>query len=396
MLKIKYRKVYNRKNKLNRQGEALVQVEAYLDKRKIYFSTHIYVAPECWNREKSQIVNHPHRDELNGMIHEFILKLQWKELECWKKGIPVSLDVLRSEACNRPAGACDSFVSLGKQWVETSARRESTKQNLYTTLDLLDRFCRGLSLTKLTYAMLQDFECWLRMRRYQQNTIAKHLTHLRTLVKEAVRRGYLPAKNNPFYSYKIRTTAGKHVFLLPDELEKLESLVLPARKNVLQHVLDAFLFCCYTGLRYSDFTQLTAAHLIYIEGSLWLHFRTVKTNEEIRLPLYLLFQGKAVRLIRKYEAVADDFFCLKSNSSVNRDLEKLRRLAKLEKHFSFHSARHTNATLLIHYGVKITTVQKLLGHRSIKTTQLYGDVLRDTVVEDLKKCSYTSAVANRE
>ena len=387
MLKIKYRKVYNRKNKLNRQGEALVQVEAYLDKRKIYFSTHIYVAPECWNREKSQIVNHPHRDELNGMIHEFILKLQWKELECWKKGIPVSLDVLRSEACNRPAGACDSFVSLGKQWVETSARRESTKQNLYTTLDLLDRFCRGLPLTKLTYAMLQDFECWLRMRRYKQNTIAKHLTHLRTLVKEAVRRGYLPAKNNPFYSYKIRTTAGKHVFLLPDELEKLESLVLPARKNVLQHVLDAFLFCCYAGLRYSDFTSLSPANIVDIGQERWLIYHSVKTGTEVRLPLFVLFGGKALGILEKYQNRLEDFFRLGDNSNTNKRLRLIGQMAGVDTPISFHTARHTNATLLIYNGVNITTVQKLLGHKSVRTTQIYANVMDQTLVHDLKSHS---------
>ena len=396
MLKIRYRKVYNRKNRLNRQGEALIQVEASLNKRKVYFSTHIYIAPQYWNKEKSQIMKHPHQEELNGMIQEFLLKLQWKELECWKKGIPVSLDILKTGTETGTNHTHGSFVEMGKQWVDMSARRESSKQNLRTTLNLLEKFHRELPLSELTYSILQDFEYWLRIRRYRQNTIAKHMAHLRTLAREAIKRGYLRAEDNPFYSYKIRTTGGEHVFLLPEELEKLETLVLPERENVLQHSLDAFLFCCYTGLRYSDFTQLTAKHLIYIKGYLWLNFRTIKTDEEVSLPLYLLFDGKAVGLIRKYETKMSDFFCLKSNSSVNKDLEKLRKFAKLEKHFSFHSARHTNASLLIHYGVKITTVQKLLGHRSIKTTQLYSDVFHDSIVEDLKKCNYSSRKGDKE
>ena len=83
--KIKYRIVYNRKKVLNKKGEALIQIEAYLDKRKVYFSTHIYISPEQWNTQKRIIQNHPHQEELNRMIDEFILKLQWKELEYWKK-----------------------------------------------------------------------------------------------------------------------------------------------------------------------------------------------------------------------------------------------------------------------------------------------------------------------
>ena len=61
-------------------------------------------------------------------------------------------------------------------------------------------------------------------------------------------------------------------------------------------------------------------------------------------------------------------------------------MAGIEKHFSFHSARHTNATLLIYKGVNITTVQKLLGHRDLSTTQIYSDVMESTIVRDLKKC----------
>lgn len=50
----------------------------------------------------------------------------------------------------------------------------------------------------------------------------------------------------------------------------------------------------------------------------------------------------------------------------------------------FHLARHTCATLLVHQGVPITTVQKLLGHTSVKTTQIYSEVLSSTIVRDLK------------
>ena len=63
-------------------------------------------------------------------------------------------------------------------------------------------------------------------------------------------------------------------------------------------------------------------------------------------------------------------------------------MAGIEKHFSFHTARHTNATLLIYNGAQITTVQKLLGHRSIKTTQGYSDIFSGTIIKDLKKCKF--------
>lgn len=79
-------------------------------------------------------------------------------------------------------------------------------------------------------------------------------------------------------------------------------------------------------------------------------------------------------------------FSDKNNSSVNKELIRIGKLAKISKHFSFHSARHTNATLLIYKGANITTVQKLLGHKNLATTQIYGEVMGSTIIRDLKKC----------
>ena len=88
----------------------------------------------------------------------------------------------------------------------------------------------------------------------------------------------------------------------------------------------------------------------------------------------------------KYKGREDSFFLLPSNSLTNKYVNKLGNLAQIKTHLSFHSARHTNATLLIYMGVQITTVQKLLGHRNVKTTQGYSDILDETIVKDLMKC----------
>lgn len=70
---------------------------------------------------------------------------------------------------------------------------------------------------------------------------------------------------------------------------------------------------------------------------------------------------------------------------MNKELIIITRLAGLSKKVSFHTARHTNATLLIYNGVNITTVQKLLGHKSVKTTQIYTNVMDMTIISDLEK-----------
>ena len=91
-------------------------------------------------------------------------------------------------------------------------------------------------------------------------------------------------------------------------------------------------------------------------------------------------------ILHKYSRNPNLLFSLKPNSSVNKELKKIGELAQIQKHFSFHTARHTNASLLIYEGVPITTVQKLLGHQSIKTTEGYSNVFPSTIINDLKRC----------
>lgn len=387
MEKISYRLVYNRKNNLNDRGMALIQVEAYYKKKKMYFSTHIYVTPEQWNKRQQMIVLHPQSEILNRMLDEYILKLQWMELKGWKQGEEISLDLLKQPICTQRRSDADSFIRLGRKWVEQSTRRESTKNNLYTTISLLHEFTPNVFVQEISYSFLKDFESHLIKKGLGVNTVAKHLRHLRTLINEAVRQDLLSAESNPFRKYQIRSTTSKHTFLLPNELTKLETLVLPIRYRHLQHTLDAFLFCCYTGLRYSDFTHLTEQNLVkFDKRNMWIIFKSIKTGIEVQIPIYLLFQGKAVSVLHKYIDNINSFFVLKPNSSVNKELIKIGKLARIDKHFSFHTARHTNATLLIHEGVPITTVKKLLGHQSIKTTEVYSNVFSTTIINDLKKC----------
>lgn len=385
MKKISYRLVYNRKKHLNANGKALIQVEAYLTGQKAYFSTHIYVKPEQWDSKHGRIVLHPHEEALNRMLDEFLLNLQYRELEGWKQGKSVALSLLKTEL---PEVTEERFFAFGRKWVEHSERKRSTRKNLNTTLALVQEFRPHLNISDIDYAFLLQFESFLKQRALKTNTIAKHLFHLRTFYNEAVREGLAASESSPFTKYKIRTTESRHVFLLPEELEKLEKLALTLEGKPLCHSLDAFLFCCYTGLRYSDFTKLSEKNLVCPDKKhAWLLFKSQKTGVESQLPLDLLFQGKAVRILEKYED-KNSFFRLKPNPDVNKDLIRIGKLAQIEKHFSFHSSRHTNATLLIYSGAKLTTVQKLLGHRSIKTTQIYGEVFSQTLVNDLKKCKF--------
>lgn len=385
MKKIKYRIVYNRKKQLDSQGKALVQVEAYLSGKKSYFSTHIYLKPSQWSARTSSVSNHPHAEELNYMLEEFMLNLQMRELEAWKQGKEICLQLLKE--IHEDTAVENKLIPFGRKWIENSPIRESTKSNLNTTLSLLETFSSGITFRQLDYKTLLSFEQFLKNKKLGTNTIAKHFRHIRTILNEAIRQGLITKELSPFTEYKIKTTESHHTYLLPEELEKLEHITLSRKRHALCHSLDAFLFCCYTGLRYSDFIRMEQKNFIQSDNGLWMVFKSQKTGAVTQLPLSHLFQGKAVRILCRYTDI-NDFFHIKPNASVNKDLIRIGKLAGLAKHFSFHTARHTNATLLLYKGVQLATVQKLLGHRNIKTTQVYGEVLPQTIVKELKKCKF--------
>lgn len=389
MEKIRYRLVYNRKKHLNKQGTALVQVEASLNQRKIYFKTNIYIKPEHWDKRTSQVIGHPQANDLNSMLFEFVLHLQGIELALWKRGVPATLSLLK-DAMKKNLPINITFPIFAKEYVQHSDRRESTKENLFTTITVLQEFRPGLDFKDITYTFLKDFEVYLREKGNGINTVAKHLRQLRTLVNEAINQGYIHADAYPFRKFKIKQEKGRHEFLTPDELKKLENLEVHDLK--LRHVLDAFLFCCYVGLRFSDFCQLTPSNFIRVNGKRWLHFKSIKTGIELRLPLHLLFEGKALAILDRN--CITEFASLGSNSEVNKALSVITSMARIKKHVTYHTARHTCATLLIHQGVPITTVQKLLGHTSVKTTEIYSEILSSTILRDLKAIKRKRVVSN--
>lgn len=383
MDKIIYSLVYNRKKSLNKKGMALVQVEAYLNRKKKYFSTKVYLSPDQWDFKKRMVKNHPNADAINHMLYEFMAEIEKKELGLWQQGKQISLDSLKNSMENQDDST--SFIAFFRNEIAKSSLKESTKRNHLSTLELLRSYKKDVSFSELTFEFISSFDHYLQQKVYHTNTIAKHMKHLKRHINVAINKEYMEIQKYAFRKYKIKSVENNHTHLSPEELGKIESLELGGRFTKLEKTKDAFLFCCYAGLRYSDFTNLSPENIVKMHQETWLIYKSVKTNTEVRLPLYLLFEGKGIEVLNKYQDDLADFFKLRDNSNVNKELLIIAKLSGLNKRISFHTARHTNATLLIYSGVNITTVQKLLGHKSVKTTQVYTNIMDITIVRDLEK-----------
>lgn len=373
--KIRYRLVLNRSGRLNARGEGLVQIECEQYGRKIYFSTRTYVRPDQWHR--GLVVDNELADGLNFCLYKQIQEIERIELEYIKRGVSVTLPMMK-EAVRSHLSPGARLSDFGSEVVSQSDRKNLTKLNYKTLLNNLERFRKGVLITDIDYQFVVSYDKWLRESGIAHNTRISRLRLLRALLNEARKRDIIPT--NPFDRFKIQQMVSKKGYVSAQQLRKLENMKLSGREEITR---DAFLLGCYTGLRYSDIISLRQDHLTQ-DG--WIHKLMVKTGYTVDIPIRLLFDGKAEAMVVKYHGDIGRLTKeIGDNATVNKMLKPLLEKVGADAKITFHSSRHTFATLLAQQGVDLPTVQKLLGHQKLQTTQIYSETDKATIVKNLHK-----------
>lgn len=167
--------------------------------------------------------------------------------------------------------------------------------------------------------------------------------------------------------YKPKGTPPEREHLTREEIKRL--INTDCRNN---EVKKAYLFSVFTGLRISDIISLNNGDLEEREGKIWLNKKMKKTKQNISFPL----SAEALKWLDK-PPLRYYYFSLPSYHSnrINAILRQWAKKAQINKYLTFHTARHTFATLALTYGVDIYSVSKLLGHADIKTTQIYAKIV---------------------
>lgn len=171
---------------------------------------------------------------------------------------------------------------------------------------------------------------------------------------------------------KPRSEQNTRYYLNIEEVQKIINTPYRAKN----HVKEAFLFACFTGLRYSDIFKMTWGELkIGDDGTVQLETRIKKTKKELHLPI----SDNAIKWFPERNDAPDDqrVFNFLPDQPGNADarLHTLIRHAGINKPVSFHVGRHTFATLTLTYGADLYTVSKLLGHTNVRTTQIYAKIV---------------------
>ncbi len=232
------------------------------------------------------------------------------------------------------------------------------------TMELVDKaFCQGY----IDYLLMEYRPQGKPVSKF---TAQNYYRVLNGALNAAVRADVI--KLNPFTkignSDKIRRPESKREYMT---IEELRALIATPMKNEM--VKQAYLFSCFCGLRISDIIGLKWGNVYVDNGQYRLEVVMQKTKE----PIYLPLSPEALRWMpeRGDKSSEDAVFDLPSVTHVNILLKPWAKAAGIDKRFSFHTARHTFATMMLTLGADLYTTSKLLGHTDVKMTQVYAKII---------------------
>lgn len=271
-----------------------------------------------------------------------------------------------------------------------------TAKNYFTTQKYVVEFLKvkkgttDVFLSQLNYRFLTEFEMFLRghvpgenQKPCGNNTVMKHIERFRKIVSMAVRNDWL--KQDPFVKFKPKFIKKERGFLTETELAIIESKEI--HNASLRTVRDLFVFSCYTGLAFADAYSLKHDNLnLGIDGEMWITTHRQKTDVKAQIPLL----PKALEIIECYKShpkakAHGTLLPMITNQRFNSYLKEIADICNISKNLTHHLARHTFATTVcLLNGVSMEATSGMLGHASMRTTQIYGKILPKRISNEMQ------------
>lgn len=351
--------IYDRRKRSTAKGVAAAELYVYLNRQEKGYIHLARMTPEQWN---SYIQSQEASDKVNACQSVIYSMLSRRE--------PMTLKNFSSKFLSLSHDAVKkSFVDFVRDLITEERIKDSTKRNKYITLDAVVRFGRLSSFDDLTPDNLRDFDSWLHKEQERTDvTVHNYHKHMKKWTRLAYELHYIT--EDPYLRVHFpRGHCKERVPLTEAELLRLRDLPLDGH---LAHARDLFIFSAYTGLAYCDvcafdFRKMTekVGDIHYIDGS------RIKNGNKFFTPIL----PPAMDVLARYNYKLH----LMSNMKVNDYLHVLEARLDLPKSITFHIARHSFATLCLSHDIPIENVARMLGHKDIRTTQIYAKILKQNV-----------------
>ncbi|WP_410220804.1 site-specific integrase [Pedobacter sp.] len=393
-----------------KDGKAPLYARVTIDSLYEEISLQAKVHPDDWDVGlKRDISNTPESKRINRIIdeaevdlgrfftrlqatHENVLPIMLKNVYQGKDPM-AHLTIDGSSKTSTILEAFDQYIKLFGLKVAKKKRSEGTYRHWKTARNKVAEFIRfkyGLEdfdLRRITYDFAEAFFNYHTLEAdviISENTAKGYVKKTRQILKRCKKSELI--KSNPFQDF---ICTGEDPEVIPLELPQIKNILekkMPAQ--VLEEIRDVFIFQCFTGFSYKDLYELTrdCVKEVGIYNEKWLSRQREKTDVNEMVPLLPI----ALRIIEKYE---NHIYCTKndrllpvnSNSRYNRYLKEIANICGLNKRLHTHLARHTFADLMLNSDMPLEDVSKLLGHRSIRTTQKYAKIRKTRISRNLNR-----------
>lgn len=349
-------------------GNISLYLDIYVDGKRSYEYLHLYLIPETSRADKEK-----NKETLR--LAEAVRAKRVVELQNGRYGFESEykldtnfLDYYRS-LCEKRHHTGGSLGNWGNWW---------------SALQHLERFCRpDMTFREVTPEWIKSFKEYLDhtarvkdkrktittafdTKPLSQNSKVSYFNKLRACVNQAFEDRIIPT--NPLRGVTgFKAEEKERVYLTLDEVRAM------AQGECNYPVLKrAFLFSCLTGLRKSDIEKMRWSEVRQEGDFTRIVFRQKKTGGQE----YIDITPEAVPYMGQRGADDDCVFRgFKYSAYVLSELKGWALRSGVTKPITFHSGRHTFAVLMLDLGADIYTLQKLLGHKMIQTTQVYAHIM---------------------
>lgn len=377
--------------------------------KRFKYSTGEKINPKFWNpksqraKESKQFREYPEfnsrLDKLeNGMNNAFRRLLNdgiQPNNEILKKALEAELSGNILQANKK------TFFEFIKGYIEESKlnKKSGTIKVYNTTFKYLKEYAikinKSVDFESITLEFYNQYTAYLAVdSNLSANTVGKHIKTIKSFMNEATERGY--NENLEFKKRKFKTLREEAdtIYLNVDELKAMENIDLSSSPR-LEKVRDLFLIGCYTGLRFSDFTQIKPENIVADKSM--LQIRTQKTGERVSIPLHQTVKN----VLKKYNNILPTAY---TNQVMNRYLKDVASLAHLKdevettitkggvmkkdavKKFNLvttHTARRSFATNLFLADIPAISIMKITGHKTERSFMQYIRVTQEQNADKL-------------
>ncbi|RKS03339.1 site-specific integrase [Flavobacterium sp. 102] len=386
---------YTRSKNANTTGKLPIYVRLTVNGERLEFSSKKFIDKTKWSPELAKMKGSTEEARsINSYLDMMRSKVLSTEMDLMHKEEEISIENFQAIllGTNRTDRMLIPIFQdhnnkmkalLGKKYAH------GTLQRFQVTLNHIENFLSwkykvsDIRIDKIDHAMIMELEFYLRsVKNCANNTAVKYIRNFRKIINICLNNDWLD--KDPFSKYDGKVYEIDKEFLTEEEIQKIYAKRFVNSR--LEQVRDIFIFCCFTGLAYIDVQQLKKDHLgIGIDGQKWIFKNRQKTDVRSKIPLLPI----AEELVQKYaehpKCINEDrILPVLSNQKMNSYLKEIGDVCGIQKEITFHMARHSFATsITLTNGVPIESVSKMLGHKSLRTTQHYAKVLDKRVSDDM-------------